>query len=123
VNRVKLPWVSPVAQIIFLIIPLSLFFCGTRFFEAVCLLSPNVPKHSQKGWREKQRASRPPKPRRRTLEELAKLKREGVELTPEEAERLADYRRRKNESVRRCMAKKEKATSAISEEKSGALKK
>ena len=60
----------------------------------------------QKEQRDKKKASQPEKPRKRTLEELAKLDRAGVDLTPEEAERLTAYKQRKAEAVKRCREKK-----------------
>ena len=56
----------------------------------------------QKEWREKRRANEPPKPPRpKSIKELAALHKAGAELTPEEAERLAEHRRRKNEQIKR----------------------
>ncbi len=60
----------------------------------------------QKQQREKKKADQPPKPRKRSLKELAKLHREGANLTSEETERLAAYKQRKAEAVKRCRAKK-----------------
>ena len=57
----------------------------------------------------KRPASQPEKPRKRTLEELAKLDRAGADLTPEEAERLAAYKQRKAEAVKRCREKQKAA--------------
>ncbi len=54
----------------------------------------------------KEKAAEPPKPRKRSLTELAAAKREGLPLTPEEEERLAAYRQRKNEAVKRCRERK-----------------
>ena len=51
----------------------------------------------QKEWREKRKAAEPPKPRQKSLKELAQMQREGLDLTPEEAGRLADHRRKKAE--------------------------
>ena len=56
----------------------------------------------QKEQRDKKKASQPEKPRKRTLEELAKLDKAGADLTPEEADRLAVYKQRKAEAVKRC---------------------
>lgn len=51
----------------------------------------------QKEWREKRKATEPPKPPKpKSLKELAALQKAGADLTPEEAERLAAYRERKN---------------------------
>ena len=51
----------------------------------------------QKEWREKRKAAEPPKPPKpKSLKELAALQKAGADLTPEEAERLAAYRERKN---------------------------
>ena len=63
----------------------------------------------QKKQRDKKKASQPEKPRKRTLEELAKLDRAGADLTPEEAERLAAYKQRKAEAVKRCREKQKAA--------------
>ena len=51
----------------------------------------------QKEWREKRKAAEPPKPPKpKSLKELAALQKAGADLTPEEAERLAAYREKKN---------------------------
>lgn len=51
----------------------------------------------QKEWRKKRKAAEPPKPPKpKSLKELAALQKAGADLTPEEAERLAAYRERKN---------------------------
>ena len=51
----------------------------------------------QKEWREKRKAAEPPKPPKpKSLKELAALQKAGADLTPEEAERLAAHRERKN---------------------------
>lgn len=63
-------------------------------------------REAQKDWRAKRKAAEPPKPRKRSLTELAAAKREGLPLTPEEEERLAAYRQRKNEAVKRCRERK-----------------
>lgn len=63
-------------------------------------------REAQKEWRAKRKAAEPPKPRKRSLTELAAVKREGLPLTPEEEERLAAYRQRKNEAVKRCRERK-----------------
>lgn len=63
-------------------------------------------RESQKEWRAKRKAAEPPKPRKRSLTELAAAKREGLPLTPEEEERFAAYRQRKNEAVKRCRERK-----------------
>ena len=63
-------------------------------------------REAQKEWRAKRKAAEPPKPRKRSLTELAAAKREGLPLTPEEEERLAAYRQRKNEAVKRCRERK-----------------
>ena len=51
----------------------------------------------QKEWREKRQAAEPPKPRPKSLKELAELHKAGLELTPEEMQRLADHRKKKAE--------------------------
>ena len=56
----------------------------------------------QKKQRDKKKATQPEKPRKRSLEELAKLDRAGANLTPKETERLAAYKQRKAEAVKRC---------------------
>ncbi len=43
------------------------------------------------------------------MKELARLHREGADLTPEEAERLAAYKQRKAEAAKRCREKKQAA--------------
>lgn len=63
-------------------------------------------REAQKEWRAKRKAAEPPKPRKRSLTELAAAKREGLPLTLEEEERLAAYRQRKNEAVKRCRERK-----------------
>ena len=63
-------------------------------------------REAQREWRAKRKAAEPPKPRKRSLTELAAAKREGLPLTPEEEERLAAYRQRKNEAVKRCRERK-----------------
>lgn len=63
-------------------------------------------RERQKEWRDKRKAAEPEKPRRKSLTELAAAKKEGLPLTPEEAERLADHRRRKNEQVKQCRERK-----------------
>ena len=51
----------------------------------------------QKEWREKRKATEPPKPPKpKSLKELAALQKAGADLTPEEAERLAAHREKKN---------------------------
>ena len=61
----------------------------------------------QKEWRDKRKAAEPEKPPKpRTLKELAALKREGVELTPEEVQRLTDYRSRKNAQIKKWRDRK-----------------
>ena len=51
----------------------------------------------QKEWREKRKAAEPPKPPKpKSLKELAALQKAGADLTPEEAERLAAHREKKN---------------------------
>ena len=51
----------------------------------------------QKEWREKRKAAEPPKPpKSKSLKELAALQKAGADLTPEEAERLAAHREKKN---------------------------
>ena len=63
----------------------------------------------QKKQRDKKKASQRSKPRKRSLEELAKLDRAGADLTPEEAERLDAYKQRKAEAVKRCREKQKAA--------------
>lgn len=72
-----------------------------------------------RAWREKRKASQPEKPAKpHSLKELAAMQREGLPLTPEETERLAAYRQRKNEEVRRCRERK-KAREAAEEAEKG----
>ncbi len=52
----------------------------------------------QKKQRDKKKASQRSKPRKRSLEKLARLDKAGAHLTPEEAERLAAYKQRKAEA-------------------------
>ena len=68
----------------------------------------SVKKREQnQAWREKQKASQPPKPPKpHSLTELARMKREGLPLTPEEAQRLAEYRQRKNEQIRQSQQRR-----------------
>ncbi len=74
------------------------------------LLARHVARRGHSGqWRERQKSSQPEKPRKRSLEELAKLDRVGGDLTPEEAERLAAYKQRKAEAVKRCREKQKAA--------------
>lgn len=76
------------------------------------LLTPEEQAEEEKreqnqAWREKQRASQPPKPPKpHSLTELARMKREGLPLTPEEAQRLAEYRQRKNEQIRQSQQRR-----------------
>ena len=64
-------------------------------------------REQNQAWREKQRASQPPKPPKpHSLTELARMKREGLPLTPEEAKRLAEYRQRKNEQIRQSQQRR-----------------
>ncbi len=64
-------------------------------------------REQNRAWREKQRASQPPKPPKpHSLTELARMKREGLPLTPEEAQRLAEYRQRKNEQIRQSQQRR-----------------
>ena len=61
----------------------------------------------QKEWRDKRKAAEPEKPPKpRTLKELAALKREGAELTPEEAQRLAEHRQKKNAQFKKWRDRK-----------------
>ena len=54
-------------------------------------------RNTAKEWREKRKAAEPPKPPKpKSLKELAALQKAGADLTPEEAERLAAYRERRN---------------------------
>ena len=64
-------------------------------------------REQNQAWREKQRASQPPKPLKpHSLTELARMKREGLPLTPDEAKRLAEYRQRKNEQIRQSQQRR-----------------
>jgi len=64
-------------------------------------------REQNQAWREKQKASQPPKPPKpHSLNELARMKREGLPLTPEEAQRLAEYRQRKNEQIRQSQQRR-----------------
>ena len=64
-------------------------------------------REQNQAWREKQRASQPPKPPKpHSLTELARMKREGLPLTPEEAQHLAEYRQRKNEQIRQSQQRR-----------------
>lgn len=64
-------------------------------------------RKQNQAWREKQKASQPPKPPKpHSLTELARMKREGLPLTPEEAQRLAEYRQRKNEQIRQSQQRR-----------------
>lgn len=63
----------------------------------------------QKEWREKRKAAEPPKPRKKSLQELAQMQREGLILTQEETERLADHRKRKTEQHKAWRAKQRDA--------------
>lgn len=64
-------------------------------------------REQNQAWREKQKASQPPKPPKpHSLTELARMKREGLSLTPEEAQRLAEYRQRKNEQIRQSQQRR-----------------
>lgn len=64
-------------------------------------------REQNQAWREKQRASQPPKPPKpHSLTELARMKREGLPLTPEEAQRLAEYRLRKNDQIRQSQQRR-----------------
>ena len=65
----------------------------------------------QKKQRDKKKASQPEKPRKRALEELARLDKAGADLAQEEAERLAAYKQRKAEAVKRCREKQKAAQS------------
>ena len=62
-----------------------------------------------KAWREKQKASQPEKPRKKSLKELAALQKAGADLTAEEAERLAAHRERKSRQHREWYEKKKAA--------------
>lgn len=63
----------------------------------------------QKEWREKQKASQPEKPRKKSLKELAALQKAGADLTPEEAERLAAHRERKSRQHKEWYGRKKAA--------------
>ena len=55
----------------------------------------------QKEWREKRKASEPEKPpKQKSIKELMAVEKTGADLTPEEAERLATYRRKKADQQR-----------------------
>ncbi|WP_243152395.1 DUF4368 domain-containing protein [Pseudoflavonifractor sp. 524-17] len=69
----------------------------------------------QKKQRNKKRAPQPEKPRKRTLEELAKLDKIGADLTPEEAERLETHRNRKKEALQDLKARAETDPAAAAE--------
>ena len=74
----------------------------------------------QKEWREKRRANEPPKPPRpKSIKELAALHKAGAELTPEEAERLAEHRRRKNEQIKRWRENCRRRNAEAAQEKKG----
>lgn len=50
----------------------------------------------QKEWREKRRATEPEKPpKKKSIKEIMAIEKTGADLTPEETERLAAYRRKK----------------------------
>ena len=55
----------------------------------------------QKEWREKRKASEPEKPpKQKSIKELMEIEKTGADLTPEETERLAAYRRKKADQQR-----------------------
>ena len=55
----------------------------------------------QKEWREKRKAAEPPKPPKpKSIEKLMEMEKTGADLTPEEAGRLAAYRRKKADQQR-----------------------
>ena len=55
----------------------------------------------QKEWREKRKASEPEKPpKQKSIKELMAVEKTGADLTPEETERLAAYRRKKADQQR-----------------------
>lgn len=55
----------------------------------------------QKEWREKRKASEPEKPpKQKSIKELMAIEKTGADLTPEETERLAAYRRKKADQQR-----------------------
>ena len=55
----------------------------------------------QKEWREKRKASEPEKPpKQKSIKELMAVEKTGADLTPEDTERLAAYRRKKADQQR-----------------------
>ena len=55
----------------------------------------------QKEWREKRKATEPEKPpKQKSIKELMAIEKTGADLTPEETERLAAYRRKKADQQR-----------------------
>ena len=69
----------------------------------------------QKEWREKRKASEPEKPpKQKSIKELMAVEKTGTDLTPEETERLAAYRRKKADQQR---ARREKQKADQPEEK------
>lgn len=54
----------------------------------------------QKEWRDKRKATEPPKPKKRSIQELIKVQRDGQKMTVEEIERLSAYRERKSRQYR-----------------------
>lgn len=75
-------------------------------------------REQNQAWREKQKTSQPPKPPKpHSLTELARMKREGLPLTPEEAQRLAEYRQRKNEQIRQSQQRRPAREAAEKAEK------
>ncbi len=64
----------------------------------------------QKEWRDKRKAAEPPKPPKpKSIKELIACSGAGLPLTPEEQERLAAYRQRKNEEHKRWREKQKAA--------------
>lgn len=68
-----------------------------------------------KAWRDRQKAAQPPKPRQRTLKELAECSEAGLLLTPEEAERLEAHRNRKKAALQDLKARAETDPEAAAE--------
>ena len=69
----------------------------------------------QKKQRDKKKATQPEKPRKRSLEELAKLDRAGADLTPEETERLEAHRNRKKAALQDLKVRAETDPAAAAE--------
>ena len=72
-----------------------------------------VRKH--KAWRNRQKATQPPKPQQRTLKELAECSEADLPLTLEETERLEVRRNRKKTALQDLKARAETAPEAAAE--------